>query len=175
MGKIFSLLLIFVAIGAAIYYFGLGKMFNKGTIDIASQAFLKGGQIPFKYTCDDENVNPPFTIDRVPGDAKSLVLIIDDPDAGKVPFTHWIVFNMDPNLTNVEEGKIPDALEGTNDFGELKYQGPCPPSGTHKYYFRIFALDTVLNLEEGAKRAQVDSAMVGHIIAKGETVGMYNR
>jgi Raf kinase inhibitor-like YbhB/YbcL family protein len=156
------------------YKFGLDNtVLTKDTIDISSQAFMGGAVIPKRFTCDGDDVNPPLTIDRVPGDAKSLVLIIDDPDAKPSVFTHWIVFNINPALTSVEEGKIPDALEGTNDFGELKYMGPCPPEGTHRYYFRIYALDEMLDLKEGSKRSDVDKAMQGHIIARGEFYGSY--
>ncbi len=146
----------------------------KPKINISSQEFLNGGVIPTRFTCAGDNINPPLTFDRVPGDAKSLVLIIDDPDAREPAFNHWIVFNIDPSTTNIEEGNIPNALLGTNDFGELKYMGPCP-TGKHTYYFRVFALDSVLALEEGAKRTEIETSMKDHILGKGELTGTYSR
>ncbi len=174
-----GLILIISLVIGAVYYFNNGSLFNKNVsrkikIYISSQEFLNGQTIPATFTCNGDNINPPLSFDRVPGDAKSLVLIVDDPDAGTVPFNHWLVFNIDPSITNIEAGKIPNALEGTNDFGELKYMGPCP-TGTHKYYFRIYALDTVLSLNEGAKRSDIDAAMTDHILGVGEFFGVYSK
>jgi Raf kinase inhibitor-like YbhB/YbcL family protein len=185
MGKFFlGLALILLVIAGAAYYFynksgstfGLDQnLVVKGTINISSQEFLNGAIIPIKYTCDWQNINPSFSIDRVPGDAKSLVLIVDDPDA-KPTFTHWLVFNIDPMVTNIAEDSIPSgATVGTNDFGKSEYGGPCPPTGAHKYYFRIYALDTILTLDETARRADLDKAIGGHIIAKGEFYGEYEK
>ncbi len=180
MGKFLLLLLLIISaiVGGVYYFYGNNFSSNKNapvksTIDISSQEFTKGGTIPIRFTCNGDNVNPPLIFDRVPGDARSLVLVVDDPDAGAAPFNHWLVFNMSPATTNIEEGKIPAGLEGTNDFGELKYMGPCP-TGSHKYYFRVYAMDKILELEEGVKRADLDSAMSGHIIAKGEFFGVYS-
>lgn len=168
-----------VAFGVFSYYklgdpLGLGKtIFSKDKINISSQAFLNGGAIPQNYTCDGENINPPLSIDRVPGNARSLALIVEDVDTAN-SFTHWLVFNIDPTVTDIVAGQIPNALEGTNDFGELKYQGPCPtPGSSHRYYFRVYALDTVLNLEEGTKKSDLENAMKGHILATGSIYGTY--
>lgn len=172
MGKILIVFFLIISVISGLLYY---KNFSqKPKINISSQEFLNGGVIPTKFTCAGDNINPSLAFDRVPGDAKSLVLIIDDSDAKDPAFNHWIVFNIDPSTTNIEEGKIPNALLGTNDFGELKYMGPCPV-GLHNYYFRVFALDTVLSLEEGAKRSEIDSAMKGHILGKGELTGTYSR
>lgn len=174
-----GLILIISLVVGAVYYFNGSKLFSNNTtpikakINISSQAFLNGQTIPSTFTCNSDNINPPLSFDRVPGDAKSLVLIVDDPDASTPAFNHWLVFNIDPNTTNIEQGKIPNALEGTNDFGELKYMGPCP-TGTHKYYFRVYALDTMLSLNEGAKRLDIDAAMQDHILAQGEFFGVYS-
>src|SRR6185369_12624575 len=145
MGKFLLLLLLIISVivGGVYYFYGNNFSSNKNvpvksTIDVSSQEFTKGAEIPVRFTCNGDNVNPPLIFDRIPADAKSLVLIVDDPDAGATPFTHWIVFNISPTTTNILENKIPDALEGTNDFGELKYMGPCP-DGSHKYYFRVYA------------------------------------
>jgi len=179
-GKILIGLILIVSLAVgAVYYFNGSNLFSnnsnqvKAKISISSQAFLNGQAIPNTFTCNGDNVNPPLSFDRVPGDAKSLVLVIDDPDARTPAFNHWLVFNIDPNTTNIEQDTIPNALEGTNDFGELKYMGPCP-TGTHKYYFRVYALDTMLNLTEGAKRSDIDSAMQNHILAGGEFFGVYS-
>ena len=104
----------------------------------------------------------------IPSEAKSLVLIVDDPDAPGGLFTHWLVWNIPPQTSAVGEGSAPKGVQGTNDFGKLGYGGPCPPSGTHRYYFKIFALDRELDLPFGAKRGQLDGAMKGHVVAQGE-------
>lgn len=181
MGKtLIGLIVIISLIVGGVYYFFGDKLgvdntyVNKSKISVSSSEFTKGGEIPTRFTCNGENVNPPLIFDRVPGDAESLVLIVEDTDIGAAPFNHWLVFNIAPSTTNVEEAKIPNALLGTNDFGELKYMGPCP-TGTHTYHFRVYALDTQLALEEGATRADIDSAMKGHILAQGELSGVYSR
>lgn len=180
-GFFLTIIFVFLAIAGVLYYYngaslGLSQtILSKPTIVVSSQEFLNSGSIPIKYSCDGDNINPPITIDRVPGDAKSLVLIVEDIDVQRSPFTHWLVFNIDPTITNINENEIPNALEGTNDFNELNYKGPCPPTGSHKYYFRIFALDKTLDLQEGAKRTQIDAAMKGHIIGRGEVWGRYSK
>ena len=108
-------------------------------------------------------------------EAKSLVLIADDPDAPSGLFTHWLVWNIPPQTNSIAEGSAPKGVHGTNDFGKSGYSGPCPPPGTHRYSFKIFALDRELDLRSGAKRSQVDAAMKGHVIAQGEFVGRYAR
>lgn len=177
---IFTIILILLAFGGIYYYAsnGLGikkSVLSKATINISSQEFSKGGVIPLRFTCEGDNVNPSVILDRVPADAKSLVLIVDDPDGGQIPFNHWLVFNIDPKITNIEENKIPNALLGTNDFGELNYMGPCPQNGKHKYYFRVYALDIILPNKEGVSRSELDSLMVGHIMASGTTYGTYEK
>jgi hypothetical protein len=114
-------------------------------------------------------------IGDVPPGAKSLALIVDDPDAPSGLFTHWIIWNISPQTNNIGEGSAPSGVQGTNDFGKSGYGGPCPPSGTHRYYFKIFALDRDLDLTAGAKRAQLDAAMKGHIVAHGQLMGHYSR
>jgi hypothetical protein len=111
----------------------------------------------------------------VPTGAKSLALIVDDPDAPSGLFTHWMIWNISPQTNAVTEGNMPKGVLGTNDFGRSDYGGPCPPSGMHRYYFRIFALDRELDLPSGAKRSQLDAAMKGHVVAQGELMGRYSR
>jgi Raf kinase inhibitor-like YbhB/YbcL family protein len=142
---------------------------------ITSSAFQQGGNIPSKFSCDGANANPPLQISDVPPEAKSLVLIVDDPDAPSGLFTHWAVWNISPQTSTIAEGSTPKGVQGTNDFGRSGYGGPCPPSGTHRYYFKIFALDRELDLPFGAKRSQLDAAMKGHVIAQGELMGRYSR
>jgi Raf kinase inhibitor-like YbhB/YbcL family protein len=143
------------------------------TMKITSSAFHEGANIPSKFTCDGSDTSPPLQIAGVPSGAKSLVLIVDDPDAPSGLFTHWLVWNIPPQTGSIAEGSAPKGVQGANDFGKSGYGGPCPPPGTHRYSFKIFALDRELELRSGAKRSQVDAAMKGHIIAQGELVGRY--
>ena len=143
---------------------------------ITSSAFQEGGNIPSKFTCDGADVNPALRFEGAPVEAKSLALIVDDPDAPSGLFTHWLAWNIDPKTTDVAENSAPaKAVQGTNDFPKTGYGGPCPPSGTHRYFFKIFALDQMLDLKAGAKRAEVDAAMRGHVIAQGELMGRYSK
>ena len=143
---------------------------------ITSAAFQAGGNIPSKFTCDGADTSAPLHFEGAPAEAKSLVLIVDDPDAPSGLFSHWLVWNIDPKTTETAEGSAPPAAtQGKNDFGKTGYGGPCPPSRTHRYYFRIFALDNQLDLPAGSKRGQLDSAMKGHVIGQGELMGRYSR
>ena len=142
---------------------------------ITSSAFQEGGNIPSKFTCDGSDTSPPLQITGVPSEAKSLVLIADDPDAPSGLFTHWLVWNLPPQTNSIAEGSAPKGVHGTNDFGKPDYKGPCPPPGTHRYSFKIYALDRELDLRGGAKRSQLDAAMKGHVVAQGVLVGRYAR
>jgi Raf kinase inhibitor-like YbhB/YbcL family protein len=142
---------------------------------ITSPAFQEGANIPSKFSCDGADTSPPLQIADIPSGAKSLALIVDDPDAPSGLFTHWTVWNIPPQTSVVGEGSAPKGVQGTNDFGKSGYGGPCPPSGTHRYYFQIFALDRELDLPFGAKRGQLDAAMKGHVVAQGELMGRYAR
>jgi Raf kinase inhibitor-like YbhB/YbcL family protein len=142
---------------------------------ITSSAFQQGASIPSKFSCDGADTSPPLQIQEIPPAAKSLVLIVDDPDAPSGLFTHWIAWNISPQTSTIAEGSAPKGMQGSNDFGKSGYGGPCPPSGTHRYFFKIFALDQELTLAAGSKRAQLDSAMKGHVLAQGELMGRYSR
>ena len=156
-------------------FVGIFNMNAASSISITSPSFQPGGDIPPKFTCNGTNVSPELQISSVPNEAKSLVLIVDDPDAPRGLFTHWIVWNVDSKTTRVAENSSPTAgVQGINDFGKRNYGGPCPPSGTHRYFFKIFALDTKLELKPGARRAELDTAMRGHILAQGELMGRYS-
>src|SRR5438093_1438176 len=156
---------------AAIVSFASGEAKMK----ITSSAFQEGGNIPSRFTCDGGDTSPPLQITEVPSGAKSLALVVDDPDAPSGLFTHWMVWNISPQNNTIAEGSTPKGVHGTNDFGKSGYGGPCPPSGTHRYYFKIFALDRELELPAGTKRSQLDAAMKGHVVAQGELMGRYSR
>jgi Raf kinase inhibitor-like YbhB/YbcL family protein len=141
---------------------------------ISSIAFRDGEHIPRQYSRQAENKIPPLHIEEVPTGAQSLVLIVDDPDAPRGTFTHWIVFDLDPQIIDIEEDHAPQgARQGLNGWGQSEYDGPQPPSGEHRYYFRLYALDTKLNLPRGSTRKQIEQAMKGHILDKAELMGRY--
>ncbi len=170
MQKAITVVAFAIALGAiASFAAGGGKM------RITSSAFQEGASTPSKFTCDGAGTSPPLQIADVPSGAKSLALIVDDPDAPSGLFTHWTVWNISPQTSTIGEGSTPQGVQGTNDFGKSGYGGPCPPSGTHRYYFKIFALDRELDLPSGAKRGQLDAAMKGHVVAQGELMGRYSR
>jgi Raf kinase inhibitor-like YbhB/YbcL family protein len=149
---------------------------NDMSIQITSSAYNDGGNIPRLYTCDDQNVSPPLAWTGVPTNTVSLALIMDDPDAPSGTWVHWVLFNLPPNLTSVEQGKSGGGKDGVNDFGKLGYGGPCPPRGSnHRYLIKLYALDSILDLKAGATKAQVESAMKGHILAQGQLMGRYGR
>ncbi|MFH2027910.1 MAG: YbhB/YbcL family Raf kinase inhibitor-like protein [Nanoarchaeota archaeon] len=136
-----------------------------------SSAYGNNEDIPPKYTCQGDNVNPPLNIKDMPEKTASLVLIFDDPDAVAGVWDHWIVFNIKPTNT-ISENSIP-GTEGKNSWGRNSYGGPCPPSGTHRYIFTIYALDSTLDLSKGASNAQIHESMKGHILAEAKLVGKY--
>ena len=142
-------------------------------LTITSPAFGNNKPIPSKYTCDGDNVNPTLNIEGTPEETKSLVLIVDDPDAPMGTWDHWIVWNIPPT-NKIEENSVP-GTEGLNDFRKHSYGGPCPPSGTHRYFFKVYALDTKLDLNPNSRKKDVEKAMKNHILAKGELVGLYSR
>jgi hypothetical protein len=142
-------------------------------LTVKSPAFENNKLIPSKYTCDGDNVNPPLTIEGVPNETKSLVLIVDDPDCPTGTWDHWIVWNIPPT-NKIEENTIP-GTEGINTARKHSYGGPCPPWGTHRYFFKVYALDTKLSLNSNSNKKDVEKAMQGHILAKGELIGLYNR
>lgn len=143
---------------------------------ITSSAFLANDKIPPKYTCDGKNLNPGLTISQVPKEAQSLALIVDDPDAPDGIFTHWVVFNIPPATMQIMEGKVPEnSVQGATDFGKVGYGGPCPPSGTHRYFFKLYALDEILKVPEGSTREEVEKAIDGHILEEAQIVGVYQR
>jgi Raf kinase inhibitor-like YbhB/YbcL family protein len=156
----------------------------KTMLTLISPAFINNGSIPQKYTCQSQppagKINPPLIFENVPKNTKSLAIIMDDPDVPKnlIPsgvFDHWVVFNMSPSTKSISEpgDSEPLGLMGKNGRGETAYTGPCPPNGEHRYFFRLYALDVVLPLKEGATKLEVLNAMQGHIIEQAELVGKY--
>lgn len=146
------------------------------SFSITSPAFEGGGEIPAKHTCEGENVTPPLTWSDLPEGATSLALIVDDPDAPTGTFTHWLGWNIDPEDGELGEG-VSAPVEGTNDAGTTGYHGPCPPPGhgRHRYHFRLHALDTALDLSEGASKDELEQAIGGHLLDVAVLVGGYER
>ncbi|HEY6009692.1 MAG TPA: YbhB/YbcL family Raf kinase inhibitor-like protein [Geobacteraceae bacterium] len=143
---------------------------------LTSPAFNHGSQIPSKYTCDGDNINPHLVIHGAPSEARSLALLVEDPDAPAGPRVHWVVWDIAPDTKEIREHTAPfGAGEGINSVRKSGYSGPCPPSGTHRYFFRLFALDTKLKLLAGSGREQLETAMTGHIVATTELMGTYAR
>jgi len=141
---------------------------------LTSPAFSDNGHIPVKFTCQGDDVNPQLDILGVPAGTKSLVLIMDDPDAPMGTWDHWIVFNIPPSTATIEEDSVPaGAVQGRNSWGKSSWGGPCPPSGTHRYMFKLYALDTMLELGPGAVKSDVHKAMSGHVLAQAELTGLY--
>jgi Raf kinase inhibitor-like YbhB/YbcL family protein len=146
------------------------------TIQITSSAFSEGGTIPQKYTCDGVNVSPPLSWTGLPNGTKSLAMIADDPDAPVGTWVHWVLYDIPSDLSQLAEGAQGIGTPGINDFRKTGYGGPCPPKGKpHRYYFKLYALDTALNLKPGASKENVLTAMKGHVLANGELMGRYGR
>jgi len=150
-------------------------------LKITSSAFEEGGMIPKQYTCDGANISPPLRWTSVPLGTKSLALICDDPDAPMGIWVHWIIFNLPTNINELPESIPPQktlengAKQGINDFPKIGYAGPYPPSGTHRYYFKLYALDTEIDLDAGATKRELLKAIKGHILAEGQLMGRYKR
>jgi Raf kinase inhibitor-like YbhB/YbcL family protein len=140
---------------------------------ITSPEFANNDFIPAKFTCQGEDVSPILKIEDIPQGTRSLALIVDDPDAPMGTWVHWVVFDM-PVISEIEEGMI-SGKQGINDFGRKDYGGPCPPSGTHRYFFKIYALDEMLGLKEGINKGALEKAMEKHILDKAELVGLYKK
>ncbi len=143
---------------------------------ISSPAFAPNGFIPARHTCDGADPSPPLRVANVPHAARSLVLIVDDPDAPGGTWVHWVVWNIPPSTREIRENAPPaGSVAGTNDFRKIAYGGPCPPSGTHRYVFTLYALDAVLDLPAGATKDRLQGAMRGHVLAQTGIVGLYRR
>lgn len=146
---------------------------KRTTLMISSPAFEHEGLIPAQYTCEGAGINPPLSIGGIPDDAKTLALIMEDPDAPGRVFDHWLVWNIPPTEA-IPENSVP-GLEGTNSRGLIGYTGPCPPSGTHRYFFKVFAVDTLLELAKGADKTKLNYVLQRHVIGYGELIGLYRK
>jgi Raf kinase inhibitor-like YbhB/YbcL family protein len=149
---------------------------NSPDLTVTSNAFKNNEDIPSQYTCEGANETPTFTISNIPDATKSLAFIMDDPDAPKGNFDHWVLFNIDANgKTEMAIDKSTPGTKGANGAGENKYTGPCPPTGKHHYHFKAYALDAMLDVKEGTSKSDVEGAMNRHILAHGELVGLYEK
>lgn len=145
-------------------------------VTISSPAFSAGAAMPAKYTCDARDVSPPLVIGSVPAGTRSLALIMDDPDAPGGTWVHWVLWNIPPETREIPENAVPvGAKQGRNSWKRASYGGPCPPSGMHRYVFKLYALDTTLNLAPSAGKAELERAMQGHLLAAGQCLGTYAR
>jgi hypothetical protein len=145
-------------------------------LEITSPDFSNGGDIPSRFTCQGRNDNPGLRFNNIPENAKSLALILDDPDAPRGTFNHWLVWNITTDTKEFTTGSTPQGIAtGTNDAGKTGYFGPCPPSGVHRYYFRLYALDKTLDLPKTTKRGALDKALKGHILAQATLMGRYGK
>jgi len=142
-------------------------------MELRSPEFKNNEFIPKKFTCRGENVNPALTVDSIPAGTESIALICDDPDAPGGTWVHWVIFDM-PVISKINENSAP-GRQGRNDFGRDRYDGPCPPFGIHRYIFKIYALDTRLNLKEGISKHNLEQAMADHILAKAELTGLFKK
>jgi Raf kinase inhibitor-like YbhB/YbcL family protein len=182
-----KLLYIFITFLVLCFFQGKDKVDSKTSggkkmaITITSTAFTEGSMIPRDYTCDGKDVSPPLAWAGVPENAKSLALICDDPDAPVGTWVHWVLFNIPATVKGLPASIPPEktlengAHHGTNDFRKFGYGGPCPPGGTHRYYFKLYALDAELTEKPGITKAALLKAMEGHILAEGQLMGRYKR
>jgi len=145
-------------------------------LNIKSPVFENNAKIPLKYTCDGENINPPLEVLNIPKSTKSLVLVVDDPDAPAGDWVHWTLWNISPETTQIQEGSVPaGATEGVTDFGKPGYGGPCPPNGQHRYFFKLFALDIILTITSSSTKKDLEEAIKNNILEKSELIGLYSR
>jgi len=146
---------------------------DQNQLNITSDAFIQGATIPRRYTCDGVNINPPFEVYNIPAGTQTIAIIMEDPDAPQGTFTHWLAWNLPPDIS-IPEGRK-HQMSGINSAGTAGYYGPCPPSGVHRYYFNIYALDAALSLENGAGRAALEMEIEKHVLAAGSLMGLYQR
>jgi Raf kinase inhibitor-like YbhB/YbcL family protein len=144
-------------------------------MELKSPAFENGGKIPSRFTCDGADVSPALEISGVPEGTATLALVMDDPDAPGGTFDHWLVWNIPPQTASIPEGTEPQGVQGRTGFGKPGYGGPCPPGGTHRYRFKLYALDQALDLKAGSRKAQLEGAMKGHVLAEALLQGTYAR
>jgi len=176
MKKMFFLLCIILLLSFFASFIQAKETSKKGGLTITSPAFKNNEMIQEKFTCDGANVNPLLLISNMPPSTKSFALIVDDPDAPMGIWVHWVVWNIPPDTKEIAEDHLPTgARQGLNDFRKNRYGGPCPPSGTHRYFFKLYALDSLLDLPLNATKSDLEKAMKGHVLGHAEIVGLYRR
>lgn len=179
MGWLMAAVMVLLCLGLAGQAFSAPK--GGRVMKISSSAFKEGQKIPLKYTCDGQDVSPPLEWDSAPGGTKSFALICDDPDAPGGTWVHWVIYGIPPEMKALGESVRPvrelerGLRQGKNSWPKIGYGGPCPPGGTHRYYFKLYALDTALNLGPGASKEQLLAAMKGHILEEAHLMGTYQR
>jgi hypothetical protein len=166
---LFLLPALFIVAGVSL----AGAAEGEAKMKLKSPEFEHNGTIPKKFTCEGNDISPALSIEGMPEKAQSLALIVDDPDAPMGTWIHWVVFDIPP-AAEIKENTIP-GKQGSNDFGRNNYGGPCPPTGTHRYFFKLYALDAKLNLKEGVSSRDLEKAMEGHVLDKAELIGLYKR
>jgi Raf kinase inhibitor-like YbhB/YbcL family protein len=149
------------------------KAISYKRIDVSCAAFNENEFIPPRYTCDGKDVNPALNLDHIPKESQSLAIIVDDPDAPGGTWVHWVIWNI-PVTHHLKEGHR-TGTQGVNDFNKQNYRGPCPPKGTHRYFFKGYALDCILEIPAGSNKADLEKAMAGHILGFGELIGLYKK
>tara|TARA_Y100000031_G_C8170649_1_gene361626 strand:- start:35 stop:589 length:555 start_codon:yes stop_codon:yes gene_type:complete len=174
------IIVVFFIVGCAIENVEKEIVDEVANMKLTSSAFEHNGKIPSEYTCDWEDVSPELNIDEVPSNAKSLALIMDDPDVPKNlrpdgMWVHWVVWNIPVNTKTIPRATEPEGMGGNSNFGRAGYGGPCPPDREHRYFFKLYALDIELDLPEGSTKEELEKAMEGHIIEKTELIGLYER
>jgi len=171
-----TLLLVPFAIAFAVSPFVTREVAGQPQMKLSSRAFQQSRKIPTRFSCEGKEVSPPLTIEGVPKEAKSLALVMDDPDAPGGNWVHWVLWNIDPATTQIAEGSVPRGAEqGINSWQRKGYGGPCPPSGEHRYYFRLYALSQRLGLPSNSTRKDLERALQGKVLAQSELFGVYGR
>jgi Raf kinase inhibitor-like YbhB/YbcL family protein len=157
--------------------FAVGKEIKKmNSVTVSSPTFSHKGSIPARFTCDGQDISPPLQFGNVPKAAKSLALIMDDPDAPAGTWVHWVVWNIPPGIGEIRDGSVPEGMQqGLNSWNRNSYGGPCPPQGTHRYFFKVYALDSTLGLPLSTTKAGLEKAIKGHVLGSGELMGTYRR
>jgi len=141
---------------------------------LSSPEFENNDYIPKKFTCQGDDISPVLIIEDIPNEARTFALIVDDPDAPMGTWVHWVVYNIPATMSQIKEDSIP-GIQVMNNFGRVEYGGPCPPSGTHRYFFKVYALDVELGLKENSRKKDLEKAMEGHILDKAELIGLYKK
>jgi hypothetical protein len=173
---VLAMVIVLLVFAGCIQEKGIQEKGKEKEMKLSSLAIEDGKPIPIEYTCDGADISPPLTFGNIPKNAKSLSIIMLDPDAPGGTFVHWLVWNIPSNITGFLEGENITFPQGTNDFGNIGYNGPCPPPGKkHRYFFKLYALDTFLDLNQGATREELEEAMSGHIVGETQLMGTYTK